>query len=375
VALRAGVSALVVAFLLSRVDVGSIRDSIAQANVRLVILAFAVLIVGLVVNAFRWQLFLRPLGLALPVTGLIRLTFVGTFFNAFLPTGFGGDAYKSFTLRGEVTSMSSPLAAVFLDRLAGLAGLAILALAGSLARFGSGDRGRVTVAASILSFGVLVLSGLALRLSPGQGDNDETTRGIRARVRTFTRALATAGREPRTVRWGTTVGIVSALLLVAVNALLAASLGISLPFAAFAGIVLIATLMTIVPVSINGLGFREAAYVWCLAAYGIGHEQALAFAVLVLAITLASCAVGGIVYAVTEAESQMRRGALSGALQHVEDPGDDQEVDPHQQRPYADEDGCGGRLGRPEGGERDADPEGRTPEAEPETRQQEDRDR
>jgi hypothetical protein len=98
------------------------------------------------------------------------------------------------------------------------------------------------------------------------------------------------------------VGVVSALLLVAVNALLADSLRISLPVAALPAIVLIATLTTALPFSINGLGFREAAYVWCLASYGIGHDRALAFALLVLTVTLASSVVGGIVYALVGGE-------------------------------------------------------------------------
>jgi uncharacterized protein (TIRG00374 family) len=373
-AFRTAVSVLVVLFLLSRVDVGSLKDSLTRARLSLVVLAFAILLVGLVVNAFRWQVFLKPLGLALSVSELIRLTFVGTFFNAFLPTGFGGDAYKSFMMGGEVASMSEPLATVFLDRLAGLVGLSLLALAGSVARFGSGDRGPVTVAASLLSFAILMLSGLALRLAPGSKRRGASSR-LGARVRTFARAFATAGRERQAVRRGALVGIASALLLVAVNALLAAALEITVPLSAFAGIVLIATLMTIVPLSINGLGFREGAYVWCLAAYGIGHEQALAFAVLVLAVTLASCAVGGIVYAVAGAERRARANPLARALQHIEDPGDDQQVDPHEERPHRDQDGRRGRLRRPDRGERDADPEGDPPKAEPEARQQEDHDR
>lgn len=187
---------------------------------------------------------------------------------------------------------------MFLDRLAGLVGLALLGLAGSVMRFVAGDHGRVTLAALLSSVGVLAASGAALMLAPRWAVSASRTSRMASRLRLFAQAFATAGREARAVGWGVLVGIVSALLLVAVNALLAASLGISIPAAALPGIVLIASLMTIVPLSINGLGFRESAYVWCLAAYGIGHDEALAFAVLVLAVTLASCAVGGIVYAV-----------------------------------------------------------------------------
>jgi uncharacterized protein (TIRG00374 family) len=296
IGLRAAIGGLVVVFLLSRTNVHRLTDSLAHAHRGVVSLAFAVLLLGLVVNAFRWQLFLRPLGLGLPATTLLRLTFVGTFFNAFLPTGFGGDAYKSFHLRDKLASMSAPLATVFLDRLAGLVGLALLGLGGSVVRLVAGDRGQVTIVASLSAIGVLVASGSALMLAPRWADSG--TSRVASRFRVFAQAFATAGREARAVRWGVVVGIVSALLLVAVNALLAASLGISVPGAALPGIVLIASLIAIVPLSINGLGFRESAYVWSLATYGIGHDEALAFAVLVLAVTLASCAVGGVVYAV-----------------------------------------------------------------------------
>ena len=302
IGLRAAIGVIIVAFLLSRTNVHRLTGALSHARQGDVAVAFAVLLLGLVVNAFRWQLFLRPLGLGQPTTTLIRLTFVGTFFNAFLPTGFGGDAYKSFHLRGQLhgesASMSPPLATVFLDRLAGLVGLALLGLAGSVMRFVAGDHGRVTLAALLSSVGVLAASGAALMLAPRWAVSASRTSRMASRLRLFAQAFATAGREARAVGWGVLVGIVSALLLVAVNALLAASLGISIPAAALPGIVLIASLMTIVPLSINGLGFRESAYVWCLAAYGIGHDEALAFAVLVLAVTLASCAVGGIVYAV-----------------------------------------------------------------------------
>jgi uncharacterized protein (TIRG00374 family) len=293
--------------LLARADVRALASAIAHAKAGDVALAFAVLLVGLVVNAFRWQLFLRPLGLELPVSALVRLTFVGTFFNAFLPTGFGGDAYKSFRLRGQAASMAPPLATVVLDRLAGLAGLALLGLVGAVVRLGAGDRGKVTVAAAMLALAVLSASALALWSAPRWSSKREGTSRVAARFRIFVQAFATAGREPQAVRSGTVVGLVSAILLVVVNALLAKSLGISLPAAVLPGIVLIALLTTVLPLSINGLGFREAAYVWCLGAYGIGDNRALAFALLVLAVTLASSAFGGIVYAVAGGEVRARR--------------------------------------------------------------------
>jgi hypothetical protein len=67
----------------------------------------------------------------------------------------------------------------------------------------------------------------------------------------FGEAFATAGREPQAVRWGTAVGIASAILFVAMNSLLADSLGISLPVAVLPAIVLLALFTTVVPLSID----------------------------------------------------------------------------------------------------------------------------
>jgi len=286
---------LVVVLLLVRADVDALGHALAHAQVEEVMLALVALLAGLVVNAFRWQLFLRPLGPGLPARDLVRLTFVGTFFNAFLPTGFGGDAYKSFRLRDR-SGLAPPLATTVLDRLAGLAGMALLGMAGCAWRLAAGRGDRVIVAALILGIGVLAGSAVALWLAPKWSMTGHTS-GVSSRLRVFGQAFATAGREPQAVRWGTVAGIASAMLFVAVNALLAVSLNITLPLAVFPAIVLIALLTTVVPLSINGLGFREAAYVWCLATYGIGHDRALAFALLMLAVTLTSSAVGGIVYA------------------------------------------------------------------------------
>jgi uncharacterized membrane protein YbhN (UPF0104 family) len=196
IGLRAAVGVLIVVLLLVRADAHAITDSLRHADAREVALAFLVLLAGLVVNAFRWQLFLRPLGLALPGRTLVRLTFVGTFFNAFLPTGFGGDAYKSFRLRDRAAGVAQPLATVILDRLAGLAGLALLGLAGCAWRLAARHADRVIVAASILGLGILVGSALLLWLAARRSKGGDPTSGVPSRFRVFGQASPRRAANP-----------------------------------------------------------------------------------------------------------------------------------------------------------------------------------
>jgi uncharacterized membrane protein len=115
------------------------------------------------------------------------------------------------------------------------------------------------------------------------------------------------------------------LLLVSAHGFLLRGVDVRLPAPTIPGIVLLATLTAVVPISINGLGLREGTYVWVLGTYGVSHDVSLLFALVVLVVTLIASAVGAVVYAVSN-ESLFRR------FEDVQDGGDDQQVDANQER-------------------------------------------
>jgi hypothetical protein len=236
----------------------------------------------------------------MPISILVRLYLVGTFFNAFLPTGFGGDAYKAFVLGRGMSSIEAPLAASVLDRAAGLAGLAGLTLVGALVQVIAGGQTVVTwVSASVA---IAIIGGATVAVGRPSGSAipppAPLPSSVRRRLRTFLLALSVGARHPRALRSGVTWGVVTAGLLVIAHGFLLGAVRLSVPVGALAGIVLLASLTTVIPFSINGLGFREATYLWALRAYGVPGTPALFFAFVVLGVTLLASAVGGVVYAV-----------------------------------------------------------------------------
>jgi uncharacterized protein (TIRG00374 family) len=321
--LRTAIGLALVAFLLLRADLGAVSNALRQADVTLLILGTVAFFASLLLSSLRWRAFLRPLGIDLHIVHLIRLYLMGTFFNAFLPTGFGGDAYKSFVMDRGTAAIEVPLAAAVLDRLAGLAGLALLALMGTVVQIRAGADTEAAwiaagAAAALLAGGLLVL--LAARNARGPVS---ITPGLRSRIRTFVDSVGIGARRPDAIRLGALWGVITSVLLVAAHDLLLAAVHPRIPAAQMAGIVLLAALTTVIPLSINGLGFREATYVWALGASGVSHDTALVFALLVLGVTLLSSAVGGVVYAVVG-------GRLSRRVQDVQDSRNDQQVDADQ---------------------------------------------
>ena len=125
IAFRIVIGVAVFAFVVLR-DPDGLRRAIAGADPAWMACALSAMLAGLVVSALRWRAYLQALEIALPAPTLFRLYFAGTFFNAFLPTGVGGDAWKALRLSRGADSRAQAFASVFLDRFAGVMGLALL---------------------------------------------------------------------------------------------------------------------------------------------------------------------------------------------------------------------------------------------------------
>lgn len=83
---------------------------------------------SMVVRAFRWQRLLIGAGARqLHFGRLVALYFVGNFFNAFLPSGFGGDVVRAVEVTRDIPADVAS-GTVFLDRLTGIVVLFVMGL-------------------------------------------------------------------------------------------------------------------------------------------------------------------------------------------------------------------------------------------------------
>lgn len=95
--------------------------------------AFVLLLIDMVVTAWRLVVLLKPRGLKLSVSASSKLTLIGIFFNACLPGATGGDVMKIYYIaegnRGRRTELAT---IVLFDRAAGMFALMIWPLLAAL---------------------------------------------------------------------------------------------------------------------------------------------------------------------------------------------------------------------------------------------------
>ena len=215
----------------------------------------------------RWWVLLRGAGVRLGWQDAARLTFAGLFASNFLPTTVGGDVVRlagSLRLEGPAAVYAASIA---VDRLVGMAGMVSAAPLG-LPAFLPWLRAGAASAASVSVSGVAVGGGwLRQRLQRSLSSALE--------------ALKLWTRQPQWLAGAFGCTWVYMLLKFAALALFFRFLGEPIPFTQVAGLWSLVYFITLMPVSIGGLGLQEvsASLIYSQVA-GVSLSTALAAALL-----------------------------------------------------------------------------------------------
>lgn len=298
------VSTALLAFLLTQIELDRLGQALAGARWLGVGLALTLFVLGILIRAYRWQVFLNALGLRVPLRTLSAWYFVGSFFNTVLPTGFGGDAVKAAELARYSGRGAAAVGTVLVDRFLGIVvllamGAVVLPLAGS----GLDRRLTGLVAALFLAcvsgFWLLRRQRLvrwAGRLAP---------RRLRQTIQRPAAALyeALQGYSRPTLAHALLVSFLFNVVWIAVNAVLGWALGIQATLVHYLVFVPLVSLSLLLP-SVGGLGVRELTYVGLFGLIGVPEEKAFALGILVYAVMVATGLIGGVIYLVQGAQGK-----------------------------------------------------------------------
>jgi uncharacterized membrane protein YbhN (UPF0104 family) len=285
--IRIGVSAVLLGYVAWHTEWDKFGQAFARLQVGLWLAALALLLVTQVVSAVRWQILARALGFERSLVQLTGIYFIGMYFNLLLPTSVGGDVVRAWYLDGGSRRRLAAFASVFLDRVSGLLvllGMACVALVLSplelpdwVSLFVWGSAGG----------SLLVLATLSLLAGRGVGGDSRWARLARA---------LTALRSPRVLAGTTLMSLWVQGANVIIVWLVGRAIGAPVSFDYYWIMVPMVSLLTMLPVSINGIGVRDWGTALFLAPLGVGKGIALPLALLWFAVNATTSLAGGLVY-------------------------------------------------------------------------------
>jgi glycosyltransferase 2 family protein len=290
------------------VDLPRILAYLARANFWLVALSIILVVPHLLSKSWRWQVLLRGVGIDISLLDASRLYAIGQA-AGFLTPGQAGDAVKAVYLRGAGHSLGRSLVTVVVDRLYDLLVVGGLALWGIFV-FGKVPQGQT---ATIVAF----VAGIALLfvLFASHGWQQPVARIISRvvparflRGRDPERTLEGLVLPPSTLLSSFIITIISFIVSYFRSWLLFAALGLNVPLSYFLAATSIAGIAAILPVTIGGVGTRDAAFVVLFSMMSYSAESAVALSTLVLLHQVTNWVVGGLAFlwkpmAVSESEA------------------------------------------------------------------------
>jgi uncharacterized membrane protein YbhN (UPF0104 family) len=306
--MRLGLGVALVAVLLWRHDARPIFQILSRERLTCFAAAIALYLAGQALSAYRWQLLAAILKVHGRYREFLAYYFVGMFTNLFVPGLVGGDAAKSVYLGRRHGRMGEAIASVVADRGVGLLGLVWLAaFAAIFLNFAPLPPSIITptVAAGAITLVGFLASPRLLRLLHLMPRPIRRAGGLVAPYLDNRAALVVP----------ISLSIVLQITLAVSQYLLAAGLGLTVPLSLFILCVPIANVFASLPLTLNGLGLRESAYLLLFGMAGMRNEDAIALGLLWFAATAVGGLTGAIAFVSTPpARAAEREGQITNLM-------------------------------------------------------------
>jgi uncharacterized protein (TIRG00374 family) len=291
------------AYILWKSHPRAVLAAAADADWRPIATAVVLVLFDRALMAYRWVVLLCTIDAANrpPLGDVLRIFFLSTFVGTFLPASVGGDAVRAYSIAKLKVPGGDAVASVFMDRMLGVASIVLLGVA-ALPFVPDLATDRIVLAGLLVA---AIACGITLWLV-------FSVRAARAAQRVLVllpvaavqraaigivdaiQRYATSHRELVLVL-GASVAV--QVLRVVQAYLLGRALDIATPLAFYFAFVPLILLVMLLPVTINGLGTSQAAFVWFFARAGVAAADAFALSILFVALGIVGNLPGGVLYA------------------------------------------------------------------------------
>jgi uncharacterized protein (TIRG00374 family) len=301
--LRISISLALLIFLFKQVDPESLFKIFKKSDKMLIYLSFLITFFGYFFCFLRWKMLLNIAGIKLPDKRLISAFSGGIFFNTFLPSSIVGDFVRSSDIGYHSKKTDTVIATVLLDRLSGFAGMIAMTMLALV--FGPGlikDQ-RIIYTIWLLT-GLLVLVMLVIFNNFIYGLVEKIfCCGRPGVLRSGIKSVFSQVHDFKQHKAALVKNLLMSMAIQSIAPITTYFLIVSFRLEAnilyFFLVIPVITAVTVLPISIGGLGVRDYLMVLLFAGIGISKHFALACSLLEFFYMLVYAGIGGIIYVLT----------------------------------------------------------------------------
>lgn len=299
---------IILFFIFRKVPFAQVIEILRHSHIGFLCVSLAVASLSIFINAMRWKILLAHYAYHYSFAALSKFAFISLFFNTYLPAGVVGDFVRVHILsvdgvdENDSGFLNKIRTSVIVDRGIGLLGLFLLSLIGGFFCYRFLIKSKFTFAFFAIAFCVLSLLCILFsrrlqgRIKKCLSGNSKIITRIKAVFGNITEASLLYRNNYAVLVRAILLSIYSNLCVVIYFYLLAKSIHVQIPFLILLIFVPIIEFISAAPISIGGIGIRDAAVVMFFAAAGVPAPEALSISFLAFIIVLLTGGIGGILF-------------------------------------------------------------------------------
>ena len=294
--IKAVISICMIAWLLSNVDWNLLLENLKIMDPLAILVVFTIFSLQFPISTWKWRLSLALHQLHYEFGFLLKVISIGFFFNNFLPTSIGGDAYRVLKTVPDEGYKSRAVSAVLLDRIIGFAVLVFLGFLGGVIFLTHERNPLVETYVWLCLLGGGFTLGLLLLLKLGfLKGYIQKLKNVK-KLDILVHNLAHIWRNPGLIIRIIGVSIFFQMLSIFAIGLLFNSMGSGGSYEQYAVIAAVVGLASVIPLSINGIGIIEGAFAVSAVQLGLGYNEAIIVAFMLRILVLPLSLICGLVY-------------------------------------------------------------------------------
>lgn len=291
---------LISVLLYWKVDIAELGRAFAQVDLPLFAFATALFLFQQVVIAYCWQVVLLAQTNSIPFSRILQVHWIGAFFGTFMPTSIGMDIVRAFSLKKYLTNRLHAMSSMFVTRVVGFLVNFAIALVVAIPAAQQTGNSRLSWVVLLMTFAFCF--AVWVLLHPGMLNFFEAIftrfklQKVFGKLLEFQQGTKELRHEKRPMIILLLLSFFFQILGILIIYLVGLSLGLTVAAYHYFILIPLITTITILPLSVAGIGVRESAFVFFFVPLGVSEPQAFSLSLLVFAQWVGMALMGGVVY-------------------------------------------------------------------------------
>ncbi len=311
------VSSAAIYWLFSTIQWDSFFERLTDVKWPILGLSLSVFLLCVLPCALRWRQIAELCGYPITFRESVRYYLIGSFFNAFLPTGRGGDAARAvLAARYHRFSLGGILGTVFVERFIGFVIALCFVMLTSLfviSRFSAFKNVLISAVVLIVFLAILIIISFSRFFRGLLHRFFQRLPFLKLRTGTVNavKVLDTIRDNPRVIASAAGLSLLNQLIIIFAGFVMGFAIpGFDAPWFSFPVVIPLVFIAALLP-SVGGYGVREAGYVIFFGWFGVGREAAMAFGILQLLFFWVFSLVGAILFVISKSTGESEQRADS----------------------------------------------------------------